>query len=369
MKNFIKKVIKQLFDFLGIEIRKKHILKYSQSLDYSLYKKTFINHNQYVNILQFADLADPKTTGFIDKIRLNQYLIKKYNCPICENDEFLPVANSTEGFKWGICKKCGLLQIYNRLSQTDLNDFYNTGEYHAICMGNLNDEKTFLLEYKLMSICFIDLLKSLWDSTTTVPSIVEIGCGSGGILLAIKEQLGAKVRGYDTDQIRIDFGKKKGITDLYVADAMTMTDDINKYDFVILSNILEHLHNPKSFLDNLLNRNKNENFNQKVIIDIPNLDYSYAYSDRSFIDFLHIAHLWYFNSITIERLINQVGFGIDYIFPRKAAMTLVCSKKEKPILNSNNAFWNSVSAINYANSIITPQLENAINRKKKEILN
>ena len=206
-------------------------------------------------------------------------------------------------------------------------------------------------------------------SRDTVPSIVEIGCGSVGILLALKEQLGAKVRGLDTDQRRIDFGRKKGIKDLFVADAMTMEDDISMFDFVILSNIIEHLHDPKLFLDKLLNKNNKENFNQKIIIDVPNLEYSYSYSDQSFNNCLHIQHLWYFNSMTIERLLNQVGFGIDYFFPRKAAMTIVCRKKQEPLPNSNNAYWNSISAINYANTIITPQLENLINKKKKEILN
>ena len=168
VNRIIKNKIKSIFGFLGFEIRKKSNTKYSKNLNYNLYEDTFINHHPNVNILQFADFGDSKAIGFIEKIHQKQYLLHEFNCPICENNNFLPVANSSEGFKWGICKECGLLQMYNRLTQGDLNDFYNTGEYHTIGMGNIDDEKTFSLEYKVMSIYFVDLLKSLWGGVVEI---------------------------------------------------------------------------------------------------------------------------------------------------------------------------------------------------------
>ena len=89
-----------------------------------------------------------------------------------------------------------------------------------------------------------------------------------------------------------------------------------------------------------------------MIIDIPNLESCYGYSD-SFSKFLHIGHIWYFNSTTIERLLNQSGLKVDYIFSRKAAFTVVCSKNSENIKNTNNSYWGSISSINYANYINT----------------
>ncbi|MBU4502101.1 MAG: hypothetical protein KKA79_05890 [Nanoarchaeota archaeon] len=89
--------------------------------------------------------------------------------------------------------------------------------------------------------------------------------------------------------------------------------------------------------------------NLYVIIDVPNLEGCFDYSNTSFLDFLNIGHIWYFNSITLERLLNQANLSIDFLVNRGAAFTVVCSKVNKNISNKNNAYWNTVSSINYAN--------------------
>jgi hypothetical protein len=159
--------------------------------------------------------------------------------------------------------------------------------------------------------------------------------------------LGAKVAGVDLDEGAIKFGKQY-IDELYCGDAHEYLKNVN-YDLLILSNVLEHLHNP---LDFLLDLYKNiASTHTKLVIDVPNLMGSHSYSNN-FNKFLHIAHIWYFTPATLSKLLSLAGFTIDFIFDRGAGMLVICSKLDDLNSNINNqdsSFILSASAINYTN--------------------
>lgn len=312
-----------------------------------------IDHNDAIDIFQFSctsQSAHDIKHQFIKKINNKHYFIESFPCSICNGSDFTPIASSKEGFKWGVCADCGLLQCHQRLCNQSLNCFYDSGEYQTICMGNLDDDIHYQLEYQVNALCFTEIFDKL-NIPLKSKRILEIGCGSGGILRALHDQ-GAQVFGFDLDPYRISVGKKF-LDSLYVADAMD--DKVNlpeKLDYIVLSNILEHLSSPSVFLSQLWKKLKDnsQDFNKiKLLIDVPNLESASDYPGSSFLTFLHIAHLWYFNAITIERLLNNSGFEIEYIFSRNASFTIIA----QPILtkksNVNNAYWNSISSINYAN--------------------
>ena len=311
----------------------------------------FSSHKKDVDIYVNAARDSALVSQFKRKLKDQTYKIVPHLCPICKSDDYTLVAESIEGFKWGICKSCGLLQIYCRFGKYDLVEFYKTGEYNAIGMGGIKDNTLFTLENKVMSLYFIDIFKRLNMHSGDI-SVVEIGCGSGGILHALKEWGVKAVKGYDIDEQRVNYGKTI-VPELEVSDAMSDDFEIDdRFNLVMLSNIIEHLYDPQEFMARIAQKIISPDV--KVVIDIPNLEYCYRYSDISFLRFLCIQHLWYFSSITIERLVNQAGFGVDHIFPRGASFTIICSKRSEPVSNNNNGYWNSVSSINYANYCCDP---------------
>jgi SAM-dependent methyltransferase len=146
-------------------------------------------------------------------------------------------------------------------------------------------------------------------------NIFELECGSGGILLALKDR-GAKVMGVDLDEGAIKYGRQH-LDDLHCGDAHDYLVNVS-YDAKILSNVLEHLNDPLEFLLDL-SRNIADG-HTKPLIDVPNLMGAHAHSDH-FNKLLHIAHIWYFTPATLTHWLMLAGFSNYFVFDRGAAMT------------------------------------------------
>lgn len=231
-------------------------------------------------------------------------------------------------------------------------------------MDNLDEKTHFELEREVSSLTFIDLLQKYCrtmgvDYKPSEKKIIEIGCGSGGILYAFKQE-GYDVEGYDLDEHKVNFGRQF-VKELFCADALGNNVDYSGADYILISNVLEHLANPKDFLKDLCRRIPKD---IRVIIDVPNFEYINEYSAKlDLATFLHISHLWYFTPATLERLLNECGFCIEYISVRGAAQSVICqvSGKEK---NECNAYWGSKAAWEHAKMICDEQSVMYVTKEK-----
>lgn len=126
--------------------------------------------------------------------------------------------------------------------------------------------------------------------------IIAIGCGSGGILVPLR-QAGAAVMGYDIDQKAASFGRRQGL------NIQSETLPWGPFDIVILSHVLEHLRQP----DRLLTELKTQ-LNPKGVlyIEVPNVKPSW----RGLKPHLETAHCWYFDRDTMTSLLNRCGYRV-----------------------------------------------------------
>lgn len=98
--------------------------------------------------------------------------------------------------------------------------------------------------------------------------IAEIGCGNGFLLEFLRESCDAQCQGYDISEKAINITKSRNI-EAEVLDLNTDTFNIgNKYDYIILSEVIEHLPKPEDVILKLQNHCKNG-----LIISIPNTGY------------------------------------------------------------------------------------------------
>lgn len=222
--------------------------------------------------------------------------------------------------------------------------FYESGDYHNICMGGLSPENHWRL-YSTVSGPRLALDLEAFGIDCRDVAILDIGCGPGAVLAHLKSK-GATVRGFDVDPEVISFGRRY-IADIFVADA---NDAVSTKDFdvVHLGCVLPHLNDPVSFLDKLHSEMENEN--QHLVLSAPNLDGNYFYSSGPFAKFLHIGHLWYFNPTTMTELLKRTGFRVDGILSSGQAMVILAHKAKAPLPVTSNAFWESVTSINLTNA-------------------
>lgn len=79
-----------------------------------------------------------------------------------------------------------------------------------------------------------------------------------------------------------------------------------KYDIIINSHLLEHIHNPDEFFSKCFNLLKDDGC---MIISIPNMDYL-IHHNVSPVNFLHFEHTYFINSEVLEYLANKNGFSV-----------------------------------------------------------
>ncbi len=134
-------------------------------------------------------------------------------------------------------------------------------------------------------------------------------------------RVAASVTGLDNNRNSIEeYIMLTGDNDVYYCDIMqSYPEEISsqKYDIILLSEVLEHLINPAKALDILYNQ---FNAGTQILVTVPN----YAAIDNlaaslNKMETIHPDHYWYFSPYTLCKLFNkekfelqQLNFGMYY---------------------------------------------------------
>jgi len=96
-------------------------------------------------------------------------------------------------------------------------------------------------------------------------TVLDIGCGDGSLLAYLRETRQVQPYGVELSTLACDLARQKGIPVLQ-AD---VTQDVNglpeHVDYIVLSEVLEHITNPETLLLRVRDR-----FTKRLLIDIPN---------------------------------------------------------------------------------------------------
>ena len=143
---------------------------------------------------------------------------------------------------------------------------------------------------------------SLVNTYSSGESLIDVGCNTGVLLNAIKDNVLKlkRFKGIDIDSKAIEIGREKTNLDL---EAKYIEDETGKFDNVVLCHVLEHVPDFKSFfnkVDDILSDNG------KIYISVPNVDSVGArQSLRLWNGLSPDFHLWYFNINTLKECINK----------------------------------------------------------------
>lgn len=256
-----------------------------------------LKNEQIKSIKEFSDE--------VKNLKLNDY--EKLSCLICNQDNFEIISEKDRyGFYYptGLCKNCGNLQQTQYPNDNQLKLFYSK-YYNRIYFNFNNIEQRFISQYKLASHKFFfiyDYIKNL-NLRKDNFSILEIGCGPGGILFYFKEK-GFDVTGIDYDENHLKYGRTKKLN-------LINKEKINiqkKFDFVIISHVLEHMKNPNFEIEKIKNQfSKN---NTLIYIEVPSIHSISTMYDSDFLKYLHFAHCYHFSTKSFQNFCKKNGLKI-----------------------------------------------------------
>lgn len=189
-------------------------------------------------------------------------------CINCNSHKFKIVLRDREDFEYNNpvklnyyqCLECGHIAVYPMPSTEEINTFYLSYTTHSIYkpsfISRLIDDIT---KYQKKQ----ELKKILKNKNLKAIKVLDFGSGNGNFL-AILSALGVEnACGFDFDQKAAQCAIEQGYT------CFTSFNEFenNKYDYIFLNHVIEHLPDPKGTIKRLLQLLTE---NGKIIIRTPN---------------------------------------------------------------------------------------------------
>lgn len=104
---------------------------------------------------------------------------------------------------------------------------------------------------------------------STSNSVVDVGCGNGGLLLYISRRKKIDQIGVDISRLALSFLEQNGITTVLLdLNSIASVESLPSGDHVLALEVLEHLQNPERFLRVLLAKAR-----KSVFFSFPNTGY------------------------------------------------------------------------------------------------
>jgi ubiquinone/menaquinone biosynthesis C-methylase UbiE len=96
----------------------------------------------------------------------------------------------------------------------------------------------------------VERLLSLSGEGTALGRVLDIGCGTGALLELLKGR-SREAWGIDNSQQALQFCRKRGLTNLVLADATQLPFDSDYFDLVTAIGIIEHVQDDQALLDQI----------------------------------------------------------------------------------------------------------------------
>ena len=246
-------------------------------------------------------------------LKNNEYFLKK--CPVCGNIK-LYYLFSIDRYRLTQCDDCGLFMLNPQPSDEDINKIY--GANYFIDIHNKAGQDHVEELKRATSINYLELLKQYRGMGGG--NLLEIGCGNGDLLAeAIKSGFSVTGVEFSSHACEVARSKLNDSESVICGQIDAISDQNEKYDVCILSDLIEHVRDPKQFLFKVHRLLKP---NGIVFIATPTTDsWSARYLKDRWMEFKP-EHLYYFSTANLQSLLIQCGFCEIVTMPGIKAMSL-----------------------------------------------
>lgn len=175
-------------------------------------------------------------------------------------------------------------------------------------------------------------------------SLVDVGAGLGYFVKLAKEK-GWEAKGIEISFKAVSYTRKRLGIKLVRAEFGAGKNE-GKYDVVCAFHVLEHLDNPRSFLDKVCRNLKPGGI---LLLEVPNAN-SILFKLRGSHAYDPVAHKFYFTKDTLVKLVSSSGLMIEQAESRQSRRTTLLtslvkiSRKRRRILETDSGAKKSLSA-------------------------
>jgi SAM-dependent methyltransferase len=143
--------------------------------------------------------------------------------------------------------------------------------------------------------------------------ILEIGCSGGVLLQQLSDDGYHNVQGVDISVSAVSAARARNVQNVAVMDASSLTFDNNSFDFVIASDVLEHL---KSSIEALTNWRRVLAPAGKLIVFVPAFQFLWSSHDEA------NRHFRRYSARQLRDELNRAGFAVQRLSYWNALLTV-----------------------------------------------
>jgi SAM-dependent methyltransferase len=291
------------------------------------------------------------------------------NCDLCGENRtnlFLEAESEVnkEKFKIVRCANCGLIYLNPRPAKEIIGRYYPVDSYYAFQDFSAKKRLNYREWLKNISLegyydsknIFKKLIAKLLvrNFLVVIPKerkgrLLDIGCGSGEFLYQMKN-FGWEVYGIEISQEASDMGNKRGLN-IFFGELENTNFPENFFDVVVLSQTLEHVYSPGSYLEKIYRLLK---VGGLLITGVPNVGcLEIQVFGRSCHALDVPRHLHFFTIASLRNYLEKYGFEVEKVLSKKFSLPLQGIRtdlknfiqNEYKDKNSLNKIWISFSVI------------------------
>lgn len=185
-----------------------------------------------------------------DGRRLNPALFQSCDCQACGSGEGNTLIKKN-GYSYVNCLSCNSLYCSPRPAKSQLDELYFNSESSKFWSNVFFPSVKEARREKLFAPKAKKITSMLKDRNIVVRSICDIGAGHGLFLEELRKNIPeANFFAIEPDSTSAQICREKGITTL-VTTSENAAEWHNKFDFVICSEVIEHVQNVKEFIESL----------------------------------------------------------------------------------------------------------------------
>lgn len=220
-----------------------------------------------------------------------------------------------------VCDQCGLVRANPRMQAKAYAQFY-AHEYRLLYGGTAKPGGRFELmrARRAGSAQWIRRAFSLANKT-----VLEIGAGGGWLLDHLRHDA-ERVVGYDYNDVYLDLGRSRGI-DLRSGGVDEALKSDERYDLIVLSQVLEHMLDPIVELTRLRALLAPGG---QLYIGVPGL-LNPTTNPMGLMRHFQAAHVYYFSATSLQCLVQQAGFSVLSIDESIQSLWYPCEGSPPPV--------------------------------------